>query len=468
MGFAKANGSTAWLAQGAAGEDVERAKVMRALYCRDKALYVNYGSDLWMSNYAYRVADRHRVDKLPSDEFADRIKLAVVQEDIYRLAQALPRRDAGWRRETRNLSQAIERQLSQFSQQLEYSSILCPRTPGHTAWVLELLATRILASQTLPERKNAQQMVEDSRASCDLLLAALGSAASEGSSNGHVLSDVSVTQIGEILDAFSLPAFFILLQCVLEGTPEADGDEDVDHCRVEEVTQCYREAANRVETNSYYSRVALTLSHFLTATNRSKGLEGEDQLQQLAPTPPGGMVPAALSSRSDGMIISSSNGVQPAGSISTSYSTLPAAVTGAVFDCPPQSAFSTFPNADLSTPSASAFMNSFFDSTGPSDNSAYPLLNGANLMSCADMFGPLMPTSKAQHAPGDDSNPFLTGDCGGGQSTMVPDVLAETASLSESGTSSGTGAYSSGSRSTAGSGRNSHSTASKKRRRQDH
>ncbi|GKZ96851.1 hypothetical protein AnigIFM59636_011369 [Aspergillus niger] len=252
--------------------EIERAKVLRALYIRDRSLYTLRGSVLWMPYDDYDIVTQLRaaVDKL--EKHSNRLRLAIMQEDIYRLAQMSSM--SGKAHDNQGLLMHSEKQLDEYARTLYlfHGQNTPLEFPGsHAIETMEFLATRIMAFQHGQELYHSRQIEKDARLSCLLLLIAHGDQnpavlycfnemiAGEGTnpkSNDqfHCFPNVSFMSV---YDAFSVPAFFIVLQNLLMSrsreTP-AGMISDLDLLR--RVSACYTDHASQMPTNSYHSKIA--------------------------------------------------------------------------------------------------------------------------------------------------------------------------------------------------------------------
>jgi hypothetical protein len=416
--------------------NVEKAKVMRSLYCRDKGFYVNYGSDPWLSGRAYDIADHLSVAAEQSDQFADRIELSLVEDDIYCLAHASPRRDATSRKRGRSLSQHIERQLNDLSQRFEPQELPDSRAPSRTALFLEFLGSRILAFQVIAQPRHTDQLLSDARASCDMLIAALGQSDAPFTNNGpgHAQGKVTAMQVGELLDAFSLPAFFVLLKRLLDYRGGGRLEEhNADRNRVKNVAECYKDSAMHLQTNSYHGTVAWTLGQLLSATDRCKDVRRDSVASLSVSDPPGEVLPANSASSSAVTARHSQTARQQDNMVSLPQTNCASSTVAATaqtrqvdtlpgtFNFPPQSGMSLFPNPDLNTPNTAAIMESFFlPSDSSSGTSAYPLPDAMDFLADTDPFGTMPGKSRA---PFDDIDPFFQNALLG--PTVAPNMLSD-------------------------------------------
>ncbi|KAI4222482.1 MAG: hypothetical protein L6R40_008582 [Gallowayella cf. fulva] len=217
-----------------ANETLERAKVLRALYTRDKSLCITRGCIPWLSRDDCDVASQlGPVMERPAPS-SDRLKLAIVQDDVYRLANADPRRGPCSNSTINSAVRRIKQHLDQYMHAFGIFDSGITDSPRRALIPLEFLATRILALQHRSKASDVEQLRLDARASCQLLLIAHGDQDRQlidafNSTNcprttpsppteDLLASSVGPVLFASILDAFSVPAFFILLGDLLQPT----------------------------------------------------------------------------------------------------------------------------------------------------------------------------------------------------------------------------------------------------------
>lgn len=287
--------------EGVSGEEeAERAKVFRALYPRDKSICISRGSISWLPGYDCNIAPQLGASADQQSGYADRIRLAMLQDEIYRLshsAESQRRSSSKLQNELNRIEQSLERWANAYN-------VFEPAGFSNRRALLQLdfMAARISALGGSFEHKHAKLIRSDARASCLLLLIAHGnhdrstierfnaltlrknSSTSELEEDGNRYSRAgqaakqdslpgpSANAPGEttslpflsLLDAFSVPAFFLLVKTVLWPTdtdddPQADADLDL----LQKVCACYTENASRMQSNNYSRKVGWTFESLL-------------------------------------------------------------------------------------------------------------------------------------------------------------------------------------------------------------
>ncbi|GKZ32935.1 hypothetical protein AbraIFM66950_002633 [Aspergillus brasiliensis] len=261
-------------------EQVERAKVLRALYVRDRSLYTLRGSVLWMPCDDYDITAQLRATVYHLGKHSNRLHLALVQDEIYRLAQMSSTSMKG--HDTRELLKSIEKQLDEYAQRLylfrnQYTPSKC--RGSHAIETMEFLATRIMAYQHGQEPFHAQRIQQDARLSCLLLLIAHGDQDPAVlycfnalimkkrptiKSNNQVRCSPSIS-FASVFDAFSVPAFFILSQdLLLSCSRDAPAGMISDLDLLRRVSACYTEYASRMQANGYHQKIAWVFSQLVS------------------------------------------------------------------------------------------------------------------------------------------------------------------------------------------------------------
>ncbi|PWY67985.1 hypothetical protein BO94DRAFT_503581 [Aspergillus sclerotioniger CBS 115572] len=255
---------------------IERAKVLRALYVRDRSLCALRGSVLWLPIDDSNIAAHLRVS-LDHDKYSDRLHLALIQEDIYQLCQwstsSIQSHSRG------SLMRTIEEQLEYYARTLDLQQCFAASSCGPQVVIaLEFLSTRIMALQHGRELRHAEQVRLDSRTSCLLLLKAYGdqdpavvyslnaliSGRSATERTSHQGYSSHIIPFASVLDVFSVPAFFVLLQdLLLARSGEAPVGVMADLDMLRRVSICYSEHASRAQANNYHRKVAWVFSQLL-------------------------------------------------------------------------------------------------------------------------------------------------------------------------------------------------------------
>ncbi|KAL8725155.1 MAG: hypothetical protein Q9166_007530 [cf. Caloplaca sp. 2 TL-2023] len=261
-------------------ETLERAKVLRSLYTRDKSMCTTRGCIPWLLSDDCNIASQLGAAVERPAPFSDHFQLAIVQDDVYRLTNANSRRRPHSNSKLNASVRRIEQHLDQYMHTFGIFDSVVSNFPRRALIPLEFLATRILALQHGSEPSHAEQVRSDARASCQLLLIAHGdqdrqvvdafnsltcrtNTASPKTRN-LLASEAGPVPFASILDAFSVPAFFILLEGLLQpnendGVPGSATDLDL----LRRVSACYNKSTGRMQPNSYHRKVALIFDRLL-------------------------------------------------------------------------------------------------------------------------------------------------------------------------------------------------------------
>ena len=287
-------------------EALERAKVLRSLYSRDKSLCTTRGCISWLPSDDCDIASQLGAAVAPQASFSDRLQLAIIQEDIHRLTNVDSRRKPSSSSQLRAAVQRIEQQLDQYARAFHIFGAETCHFPRRALIPLEFLATRILALQHGSEPRHTEQVRSDASASCLLLLLAHGNKDRQiiDAFNSQICPttpappqprDSTATETGTIpfasvLDAFSVPAFFILLEGLLQSTDDLPASTtDLDLLR--KVSACYTENTGRLQSNSYHRKVAWIFDRLLTTIDLCK--QPQQHLPE-SPNPPTSMAETML------------------------------------------------------------------------------------------------------------------------------------------------------------------------------
>ena len=264
--------------EASADEALERTKVLHALYSRDKSLCTTRGSVSWMSGYDGNLTSQISSAVECQAPYTDRLQLALIQDEIYRLTHTATDQRFNSPQKTQKVLQSIEERLDQYAQTFD---IFNPQifSQSRSVITLEFLTTRILALQHGSEVRHAKRADLDARASCLLLLIVHGDndrqtldafqeltchARSSTQNHTEFISEGGPVTSTNLLDAFSIPAFFILVGGVFhtavdDGETQANTDLDL----LRRVSRCYTKATARMQSNSYNRKVSLIFEQVL-------------------------------------------------------------------------------------------------------------------------------------------------------------------------------------------------------------
>ena len=295
-----------------ADETLERAKVLRSLYARDKSLCITRGCICWLPSDDCNIVSQLKASVEQKMPFSERLHLSVIQDDIRRPTTLDPRHRSTSSIKLKDSLQSIEQQLNQYARTTGILDSQVTNSARRASIALEFLATRILALQTSSEPRNIEQVRSDARASCLLLLIAHGDQDAQvvDAFRSCIQNTLSITTrpgnlptaeagtlpFTSVLDGFSLSAFFILLDGLLrlienDGILEPCADLDL----LRKVATCYSNRTLKMLSSSYHRKVALSFHQLLTAVDMFK--QASYQYKQ-GPAPPAGPTGEKLPSNS--------------------------------------------------------------------------------------------------------------------------------------------------------------------------
>jgi hypothetical protein len=274
-------------------EAQERFKVFRSLYLLDKGFAISRGSICWLPSFDCSLSSE--LDQSPESNYTPRIQLARLQEEIYRLFHSAESQ--------RQSSAKYKAALSRLEQNLQnwantHDIFGSPsHGGGDTSLQLEFLAALITAFCGSPETSHIRRALNESRASCMLLLIANGkhdqamvdrldvlllskspsralhkpttrrrSGKQSPERSRPSISETAQPHVARLLDAFSLPAFFLLARNVLspiisehDASTHSEGDLEL----LKLVCECFRTVDGRTHAKTYIYKVRLALERLL-------------------------------------------------------------------------------------------------------------------------------------------------------------------------------------------------------------
>ncbi|KAL3473678.1 hypothetical protein BJX99DRAFT_192633 [Aspergillus californicus] len=314
-------------------EAVERGMVLRSLYVRDRSLCMSRGALSWLPSHDCDIVNQLNEGIERRAPHAVRLQLAVIQDEVHLLNQTAYSCTSTSLKKVGASLQSIERQLERFAATFSIFNLGADHFSPYSALItLEFLATRILALRHSSNPIHVERVRSDARASCLLLLIAnglrdqetinrfhslIGTAASS-QTIGVVSLETAAVPVTSPLDAFSIPAYFILNEDLMGSFVKEEKstlfEEDLGLLR--KVSECYTCLTGWMQSNSYNLKVARVLSQVLDITETLRhGHNGS-----IVSSPEDGSMGSVLSSHRRTVphaIDSSITGELPDGSLST-------------------------------------------------------------------------------------------------------------------------------------------------------
>ena len=270
-------------------EQLESAKVLQSLYVRDQSLCMTRGSVSWLPTHDSNIGPQLSAAIELQVPYHDTLQLAMIKDDISRLTHAASFRTSKTSKlQTAKALRSIEHQLDQYIRTFDLFHHQASSYNSHLAMLtMEFLNTRILALLLGSKQRHAEHIRSDARASCLLLLIAHGSQDRQVMDDFDALTcqkttgnqdetsstiEASTVSFASVLDAFSLPAFFILLKHRLLSS-ESDTGSNADLKLLRRVSACYTSSTEQMQSNSYHRKVAWTLEQLLTISGLIKNPE---------------------------------------------------------------------------------------------------------------------------------------------------------------------------------------------------
>lgn len=288
-------------------EVVERAKVLQALYCRDKSLCMTRGTVAWLPSSDCNLPSDTRAAPLHEIDRPIGFRLATIQDRVYQLTSAESRVRLGSSRRLQAELKSLEEALEQFVHVYDVFHPRLLQSSQHTQIAMEYLTTRVLALHSRQSKIHADELYHASRTCCLLFLIANGERDEKTVGqfkslvpNGREQSPLPAIQSApfmNILDSFSLPAFFALLdKAVIQKTThgQAEQADEDDFGLLHRVSACYTASTSRMQPNSYHWKVAWILDRLITIADklcwrgqpaRDKTMQGADSVDIAMSTP---------------------------------------------------------------------------------------------------------------------------------------------------------------------------------------
>lgn len=266
-------------------ESIERAKVLRALYCRDQSLAAHRGCVPSLFTGDRDLAADMNAAASDGAPYAKQIQLAATQDMISRTSQNPAIQPS-------QMSQFVELQLEELSRTNGSPKSPSQKSPP-TAMDLELQGLRMLASRQCFSLSCTTQLLSNARASCCVLLIALGQSDARhceqldglmswtpGTAFSRYAADgPQIPESSRIaaLDAFPVASYFVLYEAQTQG-PASASYATSDFDLLWHLTTCYAKCAAELQRNSYHGKVAEIFEQLMHLL---------DGLKSVAPSAPG-------------------------------------------------------------------------------------------------------------------------------------------------------------------------------------
>lgn len=337
-----------------ADDVVERAKVLRSLYVRDRSLCITRGSVLWLTSYDCNITTQLKVAVEQQVPYSSHIQLAMIQDELYHMSSVpLEFRRAPGSKVLHAKPKSIKQQLDQLATDYTLlSGTSAPFLPHDVLIGMEFLSTRIVALSLDSDTRHTESLMSNARASCLLLLIAYGDRSPSVVESYHSFTSTTVSSTNQrslptsetnnktfttLLDRFSVPAFFILFErlAFLEVESDIEMKSNTDWELLCKVASCYTKVTSQMPPQSYHSRVArifnqlienallfkrcqsssyTSTSSLAVAADSTQSNTSSDQ--QLASDPETAMIPSVPSSLLNGHIQDLSHLTSSTGSFS--------------------------------------------------------------------------------------------------------------------------------------------------------
>lgn len=281
-------------------EAQERFNVFRSLYVQDKSFSISRGSICWLPSFDCSLSSELGQSASTGSNWAARIQLARMQEEVYRIVHSAGSQKQ-YSAKHRGALLRIEQSLEQWAN--THDVFASPSTDASNVDLqLEFLATRISAFPGSSDPSHVRRTLNDSRASCAFLLSSYGkndettagrldaylaskspcealrrnpsarSSKNRDSTSSHGARELTnepvPLQLHTLLDAFSIPAFFILAKNSIwpaSAHGESQAEEDLD--LLQKVCACYTEYDMRIQTNNHTQKVGRAFKRLLEVVN---------------------------------------------------------------------------------------------------------------------------------------------------------------------------------------------------------
>jgi hypothetical protein len=287
-------------------EAQERLKVFGSLYLRDKSLSISRGSICWLPSFDCSLSAEIEQSGFANSNSAAQIQLARLQEETYRLLHSGELHGSSSAKRKKALSRVL-RSLDHWANTNDIFSLVS-KNGRDVSLQLEFLAARTSAFYGSPEPSHIRQALDDSRASCLLLLVSYGKydqpmverlesllpsksqkkRPSDPESNERY-RDPSLSNAREgtseslppwfhsLLNMFPVPAFFLLAKSIMwpvSASDQSQTEEDMD--LLQEVCACYKDINGKTQANSHANKVGRTFERLLGVINLIKNSQAPE------------------------------------------------------------------------------------------------------------------------------------------------------------------------------------------------
>lgn len=259
-------------------ESIERSKVLRSLFIRDRALCTNRGAVSWLHNHNGDIISRMSAGIGRPGLYSANLELAVIQDQIHHITRGYRDYSVCSFSRVQGALMSIDAQLQHFAAEFGVldgrEDISCPQG---AFMPLEFLATRILAFRQSLHPVHKERALADSKAACLLFLTSNGEREQKTVDSFYALVGHTGTchtpglcgsqlphsvPFSSTLNAFPVASFFILMEEIMSnGAALQVPDTDIN--LLERVADCYTQLTAWMQPNSYHSKVARVFNQLL-------------------------------------------------------------------------------------------------------------------------------------------------------------------------------------------------------------
>lgn len=308
MGLHQANSAQ----EGVSSEEaIERVKVSGSLYLRDKSCSISRGSICWLPSFDCSLISE-LANNGPSDtRYATRFQLAKLEDETYRLFHSAdsPRPSSP---KYKSAVLRIEQGLESWANTHEVFSPACESRNVHLQ--LEFLAARICVLRKSSEPSQIKRAIDDTRASCLLVVISYGkhdpsmveqlhtllSSKSPSRAAGKKKTSTRSSKSGKsspnrsensnpnepvsprfhsLLDTFSVPGFFLLAKNVIWPSSAYDESIPEDLNLLQKTCACFKELDARTQASNHTRKVGRAFEILLEVINVVKNAQQPQKTQ---------------------------------------------------------------------------------------------------------------------------------------------------------------------------------------------
>ena len=289
-------------------EAQERYKVFRSLYLRDKSCSISRGSICWLPSWDCSLIPELCEGGSGDNKYAVRFQLTRLEDETYRLFHSPDLLRQSYSKYMSAILR-IDQGLGHWANENDVFSA-SHKSPRDVDLLLEFLSARICVLRKSPQPDHINQVLNDSRASCLLIIVSCGkhdastidqldhllsskrpsktlakkasgrsrknSKASSSSLYYDDTSDSPMLRSNSLLDTFSVPAFFLLAKNVIRPSSTTEESVEADLDLLRRTCACFKEHDAKAQAKNHTCKIYRSFERVLEVISLMRKTESPE------------------------------------------------------------------------------------------------------------------------------------------------------------------------------------------------